>query len=135
MSLRNIRHWMNDARRRGYAGPTEAAILTKQGEVVSVPDMRDWQGTHTALGTVKPEDVAATFIKAPKGGWCGEAQVPGLRGTQTLYSRDHGDDRWTSVTRRPASTRCWPPTTGTRGPRMPLVSQWLGITTGCRSWT
>ena len=37
MSLRNIRHWMNEARRRGYCGPTEAAVLTKQGEVVSVP--------------------------------------------------------------------------------------------------
>lgn len=92
MSLRNIRYWMNDARRRNYCGPTEAAILTKQGEVIRVPNMADWMGTHTILGTTKPEDVAATFIKAPKDGWCGEATVPGLRGAQNLYSRGHGDD-------------------------------------------
>lgn len=89
--MRSIRYWMNEARRQGYAGPTEAAILTKQGAVVRIPNMADWQGTHILLGSVKPEDVAATFIKAPKGGWSGEAEVQGLRGPQNLYSRDHGD--------------------------------------------
>lgn len=92
MSLRNLRGWMNAARRQGYCGPTEGAVLLTDGTIVSVPNLANWLESHQILSGLSPEKVAATFTKAPKGGWCGEATVPGLRTTQNLYVSYTGDD-------------------------------------------
>lgn len=87
MSLRTLRGWMNDARRRGYNGPREGAVLMTDGTVVMVPDLTNWLESHNILSGLAPENVAATFCLAPRGGWCGTANVVGLRGCHNLYTR------------------------------------------------
>ncbi|OHD15479.1 MAG: hypothetical protein A2Y38_17505 [Spirochaetes bacterium GWB1_59_5] len=109
--LRSLRYWMNEAARysrRPYCGPTEGAVLLAGGEVVAVPNFRDWQGSHQILSGLPFEQVVATFIKAPKGGWAGEAQVIGLDGAYNVYSPGHAvlDDAIAEVTEQRAAALC-----------------------------
>jgi len=91
MSLSTLYHWMNQAGRSRYHGPQQGAVLLKNGDVVTV-DLTDWQARAT-LNKIHHEDVVATFTKAPRGGWAGQATVKSLRGgTYSLYSSDGGDD-------------------------------------------
>ena len=62
------------------------------GDVVQVPDLTNWMESHQILSGIPIEKVAATFTKAPNGGWGGKAVVPGLRCEQTLYTAAKGDD-------------------------------------------
>lgn len=88
--MRSIRHWMHQANQPGYTGPTEGAVLLKDGSVVMVPDFKDWAGSHRILSAIPVGDVVGTLINAPKGGWGGEAQVKGLRGVHNVYARGDG---------------------------------------------
>lgn len=88
--MRSIRYWMNRAGQRGYTGPTEGAVLLKDGSVVRVPDFKDWSGSNTILSSIRVDDVVGVLINALKGGWGGEAQVKGLRGPFTVYARGDG---------------------------------------------
>jgi hypothetical protein len=88
---------MNDARHRNYCGPTEAAVLMTDSTIVRVPDLRDWMGSHQILSALQVEKVAATFCKAPNGGWGGTASVVGLRGTHNIYTCGAVDDLTAAV--------------------------------------
>lgn len=89
--LSTLRRWMN-SNRKGYCGPREAAVLMLDGSVVPVPDLTDWSGSHKILSSLRPDEVEATFCKAPKGGWGGTAEVMGLRGPHSIYVSSMGDD-------------------------------------------
>lgn len=92
MSLRNLRHWMNEATNKRYAGPTEAAVLLKDGTRITAIDLTDWQESYERLNAIDAEQVAATFCKAPKGGWGGTATVPcAIGGMQNLYVTGQDD--------------------------------------------
>ena len=41
MTMRSLMHWFSDASRSRYAGPTEAAVLLKDGSLVTI-DLRSW---------------------------------------------------------------------------------------------
>jgi hypothetical protein len=91
MSLNTLYHWMNEATRSGYRGPKQGAVLLKSGQVIEL-DFTDWQARNK-LNAVGLDDVVATFTKAPRGGWSGQASVRSLRGgTHNVYSQDGGND-------------------------------------------
>ena len=93
MSLKNLRYWINRANDTNYKGPTQAAILMRDGDVHKDIDLSDGNTTRDLLASLDAEQVAATFCKATKGGWGGQARVPGLTGgTTTLYVTGKGDD-------------------------------------------
>lgn len=93
MGLRSLRYWMNShANRKGGHGPREGAVLMQDGSIVLVPDLTDWSGSHQILTSLKFDAIEATFAKAPKGGWGGEAKVIGLRGPHCIYTSKAGND-------------------------------------------
>ncbi len=95
--MNNLRYWMNRASNRNYCGPREGAVLMLNGAVVRVPNFADWSGSHQILSSLKPDEVEATFTKAPTGGWGGQAEVVGLRGRHFIYTGQSGDDLDTCV--------------------------------------
>ncbi len=98
MSLRSLRHWMNEATNKRYAGPTEAAVLLKDGTLITAIDLTDWQESYERLNAIDAEQVAATLCKAPNGGWGGTAAVPcATGGVQHLYTSKQGDDLDTCI--------------------------------------
>jgi len=84
---------MNEATNKRYAGPTEAAVLLKDGTQITAIDLTDWHESYERLNAIDADQVAATFCKAPKGGWGGTATVPcATGGMQHLYVSGQGDD-------------------------------------------
>lgn len=86
--LRSIRHWMNQASRKSYCGPKEAAVETLDDALVML-DLTDWSACHAALNSIPFDEVVGVYTKAPKGGWAGEANVCDLMGTHSVYTQGH----------------------------------------------
>lgn len=88
--MKTIRYWMNRAGKTGYSGPTEGAVLLKNGSVIMVPNFKDWARSHAILINIRQNNVSGILINAPVGGWIGHASVQGLRGPFTIYTGGDG---------------------------------------------
>lgn len=92
MTLRDLRHWMNESSRPNYCGPTEAAILMSDGTKITGIDLSNWRQSYNQLNEIDTNNVVATLTKTEKYGWCATAGVVGIHGLQRLYLHGHSGD-------------------------------------------